>query len=171
MVMTTRSITLGDLVGTQFEDEFNNFDLTEIQEILSQLREANAFDVAHAEMAQQHALRGADIISEYLAKLVKITSYLEAKVNTTKNRVALEYVSPDGGRTTAEAKKQAGEASPLVEELAIKLAAARGSKSLLEKKYDILIKLHHHYKDIAGGLRKSILGYNTEKAEGWEINE
>ena len=168
-------ITLGNLIGSRMEEEFAEFDLTDIQNILSNLRNTTAIDLAHAETLQQQSLRGADIISEYLAKLVKTTSYLEAKLNSTKNKISLEYNSPDGGRTTAEAKKQAGEASPLVEELAGRLAVAKGSKSVLEKKYDILIKLHHHYKDIAAGLRKSVLGYNTTErpekpgeGEGWD---
>lgn len=168
-------ITLGSIIGSQMEEEFVNFDLTEIQTTLHSLRDTNVLDLAHAEIMQQKALRGADIISEYLAKLVKTTSYLEAKLNSTKNKISMEYTATDGARTTVEARKQAGEASPIVEELAYKLATAKGSKSVLEKKYDILIKLHHHYKDISSGLRKSVLGYNpgerSEKSgEGWEIS-
>jgi len=70
-------------------------------------------------------------------------------------------------------KKWAGESSPIVEELQIRLAKAKASKLVLEKKYDILIRSHHHYKDIAQGLRKSILGYtststNSKIPEGYE---
>jgi hypothetical protein len=36
---------------------------------------------------------------------------------------------------------------------------------VLDKKYDILIKSHHHYKDIAQGLRKTILGYGQTKED------
>lgn len=153
--------TLGDIIGTQLEEEFVNFDLTEIQDILANLQETDAIDLAHAEMLQQKALRGADVISEYLAKLIKTTSYLESKVNSVKNRISLDYNAPEGIRTTIEMRKWAGESSSEVEELSIKVARAKGSKSILEKKYDILIKLHHHYKDMAAGLRKSVLGYNN----------
>jgi len=165
----SEKITLGAMIGTKLEEEFVSFDLTEIQEILNGLQNTNAIDLAHAEALQQRALRGADIITEYLAKLVKTVSYLESKYNSTKNKMSLEYKATDGSRTTVEMKKWAGEAAPEVEELAIKLAQAKGSKSILEKKYDILIKLHHHYKDIATGLRKSILGYNqTKQDNGWD---
>jgi hypothetical protein len=167
----TEKITLGTLVGTKLEEEFIDFDLTEIQDILRNLQNTNAIDLAHAEILQQKALRGADIITEYLAKLVKTVSYLESKYNSTKNKISLEYKVADGSRTTVEMKKWAGEAAPEVEELAIKLAQAKGSKSILEKKYDILIKLHHHYKDISSGLRKTVLGYNNgtiDKSDnGW----
>ena len=154
-------ITLGSLIGEQLEDEFILFDLSEIQTTLATLQRTDTIDLAHAEMLQQKALRGADIVSEYLAKLIKTTSFLESKVNSTKNKAALEYQAPEGSRTTMDLRKYAAEASPEVEELSIKLAKAKGAKSVLEKKYDILIKLHHHYKDIANGLRRTILGQGS----------
>jgi hypothetical protein len=164
-------ITLGDFLGTELEEDFIQFDLTEIQEVLTKLQNIDAIDLAHAELLQQQALRAADIITGYLGRIVKTVGYLETKVNSTKNRVALEYQAPDGARTTIEMRKFASEASPEVEEVQIKLAKAKGSKSVLEKKYDILIKSHHHYKEIATGLRRTILGYgqSSEKVpEGWE---
>lgn len=165
-------IRLESLIGSENEEDFSNFDLTEIQEILSNLRDIDAIDLSHAELLQQQALRGADILSEFLGRMIKTTSYLESKVSALKNRASLDYVSPNG-KTTAEMKKWGGEADPLVEEMQVKLAKAKGSKVLLEKKYDILIRLHHHYKDIAVGLRKTILGYsvskeNNKSADGWE---
>ena len=163
-------VKLGDLIGNNLEEEFAEFDLTEIQQVLFQLKETDAVDLSHAELLQQQALRCADILTEYLGKIVKTTSYLETKVNSVKNKSSLDYKAPDGSRTTIEMKKWAGESSKDVEELQIKLAKAKGSKLVLEKKLDIMIKLHHHYKDIAQGLRKTILGYipQTEKiAEGY----
>jgi hypothetical protein len=85
--------------------------------------------------------------------------------------VALEYVDPTATKTTLDMKKWAGESSTEVAEIAAILAKAKGSKSVLEKKYDIIIKAHHHYKDLAMGLRRSVLGYNNDKpkvAEGWD---
>jgi hypothetical protein len=165
------NVRLGDLLGNQLEEDFAEFDLTEIQQVLSKLQIEEAIDLVHAEMLQQQSLRGADILTEYLGKIVKTVGYLETKVNSTKNKVSLEYSAPDGSKTTADMKKWAGESSPDVEAVQIKLAKAKGSKIVLEKKYDILIRAHHHYKDIAAGLRRTILGYNpkSEKtAEGWE---
>lgn len=164
------TITLGSLIGDQLEDEFANFDLTEIQTTLASLQREEAIDLSHAEQLQQRALRGADIITEHLAKLVKTTSYLESKLNSTKNKASLEYQAPEGARTTIELKKWAGEVSPEVEVIAIKLSKAKGAKSILEKKYDILIKLHHHYKEIATGLRRSVLGYGNHSNNS-ETNE
>jgi hypothetical protein len=168
----SQQVRLGDFLGTELEEEFGNFDLTEIQQVLEKLQNDNAIDLSHAELLQQQSLRGADILTEYLGKIIKTVGYLEAKVNSTKNRVSLEYQAPVGTRTTAEMKKWAGESSPDVEEIQIKLAKAKGSKVVLERKYEILIKSHHHFKDIAAGMRKTILGYNhggsDKVAEGYE---
>jgi len=149
-------VSLGNIIGNDLEENFSEFDLTEIQEVLEGLRQTEAIDLSHAESLQQQALRGADIISEYLGRIVKTIGYLEAQVNSKKNRAALNYKDPDGSRTTIEMKKWYGESAPEVEEIQIKLAKAKASKMVLEKKYDILIKSHHHWKEIAVGMRKTI---------------
>lgn len=155
----SQKVRLGDFIGDELEEEFVNFDLTEIQQVLTKLQYTDAIDLSHAELLQQQALRGADVLTEYLGKVVKTVGYLESKVNTVKNKVSLEYQAPDGSRTTADMRKWAGESSAEVEDVQIRLAKAKASKMVLEKKYDILIKSHHHYKDIAAGLRKTVLGY------------
>ncbi len=168
----SQPVRLGDILGSNLEEDFKNFDLTEIQDVLEQLRDIDAIDLAHAELLQQQSLRGADILIGYLSKMVKTVGYLESQVNSTKNKVSLEYAAPDGARTTVDMKKWAGESSPEVEKVQIKLAEAKGSKIFLEKKYDILDKAHHHFKDIASGLRRTILGYSSgtgnAPAEGYE---
>lgn len=168
----SQQVRLGDLIGSNPEEEFRNFDLTEVQQVLNQLQEVDAIDLAHAEFLQQQALRGADILVEFMAKVVKTVGYLEAKVNSTKNKVSLEYVAPDGARTTADMRRWAADTSPEVENVQNRLAEAKGAKVALERKFDIIVKAHHHYKDIATGLRKTILGYSSgtnEKApEGYE---
>jgi hypothetical protein len=163
-------VKLGDLIGNKLEEEFSDFDLTEIQQVLSNLQNTDAIDLPHAELLQQQALRGADILTDYLGKIVKTVGYLESKVNGTKNRVSLEYQAPDGARTTSEMKKWAGESSSEVEEILVRLSKAKASKMVLEKKFDILIRQHHYYKEIATGLRKTILGYNNQSKalNGWE---
>lgn len=168
--MADEKVTLGQLIGDNLEEEFAKFDVTEIQEVLCRLGETDAIDLAHAELLQQQALRAADILSEYLGKLIKTVAYLETKINSAKNKAALDYQAPEGTRTTADMKKWAGESSTVVEELSIRLAKAKGSKSVLEKKYDILIKSHHHFKDIAAGFKRTILGYSqgTPVADGWK---
>jgi hypothetical protein len=157
----SQQVRLGDLLGPNSIEDFRNFDLTEVQAVLSELQDVDAIDLAHAEHLQQQALRGADILSEHLAKMVKTVSYLEAKVNSTKNKVSLEYVAPDGARTTVDMKKWAAECSPDVIAAQEKLADAKGGKAALERKFDIIVKAHHHYKDIAAGLRRTILGYSS----------
>lgn len=166
----SQSVKLGDVLGREWESDFSDFDLTEIKAVEASLRNMDAIDLAHAEVMQQQALRGADILIEYLAKIVKTVSFLEAKVASTKNKVSLEYQAPDGAKTTLDMKKWAAEVSPVVEEIQTKLAGAKGAKVYLEKKYDILIRAHHSYKDVAAGLRRTVLGYNNQSKvpEGYE---
>lgn len=168
----SQQVRLGDIIGVNSEEDFRDFDLTEVQQVLMQLRDTDAIDLAHAEFLQQQALRGADILVEYMAKMVKTVAHLEAKVNSVKNKVSLEYVAPDGARTTVDMKKWAAECSPEVTTALEKLADAKGGKIALERKFDIIVKAHHHYKDIAAGLRKTILGYssgaNEKTPEGYE---
>jgi len=105
----SQQVRLGDLLGSEMEVEFRNFDLSEVQQVLDNLKEQDAIDLAHAELLQQQSLRGADLLAEYLGKIVKTVGYLEAKVTSTKNKVSLEYQAPDGARTTLDMKKWAGE--------------------------------------------------------------
>jgi hypothetical protein len=161
----SQQVRLGDLLGDSLEEEFVSFDLTEIQSVLMKLQYTEAIDLAHAELLQQQSLRGADILTEYLGKIVKTVGYLESKINSTKNKAALNYQEPNGNRTTSDMKKWYSESAPEVEEIQIRLAKAKASKMVLEKKYDILIKSHHHYKDIAAGLRRTILGYTPAQSQ------
>lgn len=168
----SRKVRLGDYLGDNLEEDFSNFDLTEIQEVLLYLQESDPVDLAHAEMLQQQSLRGADILTEYLGKIVKTVGYLETKVNSAKNKASLDYKAPDGSKTTTDMKIWAGNSSPEVDEISIRLAKAKASKVVLDKKYDILIKSHHHYKDIAVGLRRTILGYTpTQVTEREKVPE
>lgn len=167
--------TLGDLMGKNTEDDFDDFDLGEIQDVLANLATTNVLDLAHAEALQQQSLRGADIISEYLGKLVKTVTYLESKYSSLKNRTSLEFVG-ENGKATSDMKKWAGESNQGVEDLSIKIGRAKGAKALLERKYDLLIKSHHFYKEISLGLKRSILGIplTTDKPSQasqtpWEI--
>lgn len=159
--------TIGNLIGSELVEDFSTWDYSEIHKVLSKLAIFEAVDLSHAEMLQQQSLRGADIVCEYLGKIVKTVSYLETKLNSAKNKAALEFKPAEGQKATAELRKLHGESAPEVEELAIKLARAKGVKVLLEKKYDILIRSHHHYKEIAQGLRRTILGVKAPTT-GWE---
>ena len=161
----SQQVSLGDILGNSPEEDFRSFDMTEVQQVLRQLQEVDAIDLAHAEYLQQQSLRGADILAEYMAKMVKTVSFLEGKLNSIKNKVSLEYVAPDGARTTVDMKKWAGESSPEVIAAVEKLADAKGGKVALDRKFDIIVKAHHLYKDIAAGLRKTILGYSSGTTE------
>lgn len=160
----SQQVRLGDQLGCNSVEDYRNFDMTEVQSVLNQLQGTDAIDLSHAEFLQQQALRGADILSEYMAKMVKTVTYLEAQVNTTKNKASLNYTSPDGSKVTMDMRRWAAETSPDVTAAIEKLADAKGGKVALERKFDIIIKAHHHYKDIAAGLRRTILGYSSGTA-------
>jgi hypothetical protein len=153
--------TVGDVVGNSLEDAFLDFDLSEVQKVVSKLQSEDTPTLAQAERLQQEALRAADVLSEHLAKLHKTIHYLTAQASSKKNKIGLEYEPPEGTRGQAiDLRKMAGESSQEVLNMEIKLAKAKGAKTALERKYEIIIKSHHHYKDIASGLRKTIQGYN-----------
>lgn len=152
-------VTVKDVIGIKDEEDFLNFDLTAIQKILSNLNRDVPIDIAHAEKFCQESLRCADILSEYLAKINKTSSYLENRLTIVKNRALVEFTSDV--KVTADIRKAASESNKDVEEISNKLSSVKGAKMALEKKYDILIKSHHHWKDIAAGLRKTILGYSS----------
>lgn len=173
--MSEETISLEQLVGSDLEENFLSFDMTEIQNVLSSLAGASAHDLAHAELYQQQSLRAADILAEYLSKMVKTVSHLENKANAAKNKVILDYEGPAGAKVTADMRKSASESDPGVGKILEQLAVAKGSKLLLEKKYDILVRTHHFYKDIATSYKRTILsvpnGMPNElknPAEGWE---
>ena len=156
--MTTETkVTVKDIIGSAAEEDFLNFDLTEIQKVLSHLRDDNPVELAHAEHILQETLRCADILSEFLAKITKTSTYLENKLNIVKNKAIVDFTSES--KVTADIRKAASESSPEVEALSNKISSVKGAKLALEKKYEIIIKSHHHWKDIAGGLRKTVLGY------------
>jgi hypothetical protein len=69
--------TLGEFIGEGMEDDFLDFDLSEIQEILNNLKNTNAIDLAHSEYLQQRCLNGADVLIEYLGKLTKMAGFYE----------------------------------------------------------------------------------------------
>jgi DNA polymerase III epsilon subunit-like protein len=151
-------ITLGQLMGSQNIEPFEEFDLTEVQKVLKSLRDNEAFDIAHAEFLQHRALYAAEILIDMIAKLIKTSGFIESRVNTVKNRAALEYKCEDDKvRVTAEMRKQAGESHPEVEQLGLLLAKTKGAKSALEKKYDVLIKMHYYFKELAQGQKQSVI--------------
>lgn len=160
-----KKITVADLIGDGLEDAFLNFDVTEAQNLLAKLQDTNVPDLAHAEYLQQEALRCADILTEYVAKLVKTIHYLDSQVSRTKADKALNYTPPTGVRLSIELRKMAGESAQEVQDLQEKLAKAKGSKVALDRKYEIVVKAHHHYKDIASGFRRTMMGYSMPVAD------
>jgi hypothetical protein len=159
------NITLGSILGTQNVEPFEDFDLTEIQKVLHALSSEDPFDIGQCEWLQQRTLYAAELLIDMIAKLVKTVSFLETRLNGVKNKVALEYKPTDGTRLTAEMRKQAGESAPEVEELGLKLAQAKGARSALERKYEILLKMHYHLKELGSNQKQSIVS-GASKSNG-----
>lgn len=138
------------------ETIFLEFDLTDIQDIVKELQNETVADLAAADNLQRRALVGADICSEHIAKLVKIITYLDVKESKIRNKTALEFKTDDGKSASVQLRKFAADASEEAEQVAYVIAKAKGTKTLLEKKYEVLIKAHHFYKEQAQTLRKTI---------------
>lgn len=155
-------ITLGELLGNNNIENFEDFDLTEVQKVLKSLSIEDAIDIAHCHYLQQRALFGADQLIDMNAKLVKSAAYLESKLNSVKNKCALEYKDGDK-KITADMRKNAGEASKEAEELSLILARIKGAKLAIEKKLDLLLKIHYHFKEVAQSQNLGILN-GTPKA-------
>lgn len=168
--MTNKQVLLNDLIGEDLEEDFKNFDLTEIQEVLSCLASENTVDIAHCEMLMQKSLRGADILSEYLGKMIKTVNYLEVRLNSVKNKAALNFKSDDGSKPSIQLRVMASEADLEVSELAMKLGRAQAGQAVLSKKFDLIVKSHYHYKEVLVGLRKTILGYGGAPNNQTDVN-
>lgn len=158
-------ITLGDILGGDNVEAFDEFDMTEVQKVLKTLGREDAFDIAQCEYLQQRSLYGAELLIDMSAKMVKTVGFLEAKINTLKNRCALEYKGDDKVRITAEMRKSAAESDPKVEELSFLLARAKGARQAIDKKMDLLIKSFYHYKEVSNNQRQGIVS-GTSKGFG-----
>lgn len=156
-------ITLGQLLGSNDIESFEDFDLTEVQRVLKSLSIEDAIDLAHCEFLQQRALYGAEILIDMSARMVKTVGFIEAKINTAKNKCALEYKSPDDSRVTADMRRNAAECDPEVEKLSLLLAKSKGAKLAIEKKLDLLLKSHYHFKEVAANQKTGIIS-GTPKA-------
>ena len=151
-------VLLGDLLGNNDIEDFNSFDLTEIQKVLKSLAIEDALDISHCQYLQQRSLFGAECLIDFSAKMVKTVGFIEAKINTLKNKCSLEYKHPEEGiRITAEMRKSGGESDPRVEELSFLLARAKGAKLAIEKKLDLILKMHYHFKELAISMQQGII--------------
>jgi len=146
--------TLKDYLGNDDFSSFESFDLTKIKEILNYLSVEDPIDIAHAEKLQQKALWGANLITDYLTQVVKVSNVLESKISALKNKAALEYKNTDDKKVTADLRKYAAESDPKVEEYNDLLAKAKAARVFLEKKYDLLIKTHYFFKEVCIGYKR-----------------
>jgi hypothetical protein len=151
-------VTVNDYIDGDLDGAILNFSLVEVQEVINALQSEDTPTIVEAEKLQLMALRGADILSEIIGKLHKTIHYLDAKTASVKNKASLNFVPPAGVRDSIELRKIAGTASDELLDVEISLSKAKGAKALLEKKYEIIIKSHHYYKDVANGLKLTIQG-------------
>ena len=160
-------ITLGELLGNDMVENFEDFDLTEVQKVLKSLAVEDAMDVSFCAYLQQRSLYGAELLIDMSAKMVKTVGYLESKINSVKNKCALEYKHPDDKvRVTAEMRKSASESDPKVDELSLMLAKCKGAKFALEKKLDLILKSHYHFKELAAAQNQGVISGTAKASMG-----
>lgn len=153
--------TLKDIVVKDDMDAYLSFDMTEIDVILSSLKNTTACDIATSEFLQQQSLRCADIIAELLSQIVYVYSNLESELSFVKNKTSFDFKPSDDKKNTADMRKYAGESHSNIPQLTQKISAAKAARDLCQRKYELLIKAHHHYKEISTSMRKTIISNNT----------
>jgi hypothetical protein len=160
--------TIRDIIGDDVEEAFLDFDYTRIQEVLNEVSNSETPSMAHAEYLAHKCLVAADILAGYMGKLVKFSSYLENKITSTRNQYAIEYKGTDG-KTTADMRALALKSCPAADIYEETLAKLKGTKITIEKRYDILIKNHHQYKDIAARMNRMIPSENSlpQSSDNW----
>jgi len=150
----TPQITLKQVLGDKDYEDFDEFDITEAQQVLRKLSIDRPMDLGDYEKLQQQSLYAADLLIGFIAKLNKTVYLLETKINSRKNAISLNYKASDG-KTTAEMRKSAGECDEETGKLNEQIGKAKGAKLYLDKKYELLIKSHHHFKDLASSIRNT----------------
>ena len=152
-----------DLLNTEIDLE--NFDLTEVQEIISEMREMEVIDLAHADLKQQMCLFLADKLNDHCAVLTKQISKLESNLSVEKNKASLDYKAEEG-KTTTDMKVWAGNCAPKVIEIQNSLASLKGVLFLLSKKSDLVLKSFYYFKALSDSYRRTTaLGFNPVIAD------
>jgi hypothetical protein len=161
--------TIRDIIGDNVEEDFLNFDVSFIQETLNEVSNSATPDLAHAEYLCHKCIVAANQLAEYLGRLVKYSSFLENKISSIRNKYALDYKPVDGGKTTADMRNLALKSCADADIYEETLAKLKGTRTSMEKKFDILIKDHHLYKDIASRLNRIIPSENsyTNNSDNW----
>lgn len=154
--------TLGNILGQDLVENFSSWDLSEIEEVIAILSVGDAYNLSLAEHLQRQTLHGANILATYLAKMAKCISYLESHLMLLKSQVALQI---SGEKITTAQRAEAVENDSKVQESLQTLLKTKGIKSLLEKKLEILLRANFHYKEVAQGLRRTVLGHHSVNAE------
>ena len=145
--------TVRDIVGDcDLEEEFDTISLDEVNVVLDELNSCSIHDVAHAEYLQQKALACANYLANHLSRIVKIASFLESQISTQRNKTAA-YYTRDDVKVTNDLRIFAAKACPEAAMLENKLSRVKGIKLLLEKKYDLLLKCHYYFKEIASSFK------------------
>jgi hypothetical protein len=154
-------ITLGQILGSSFNERFMDFDMGPTQRVLGQLEQEAVHDLAHAELQQQRALRCSNNIGEFLGIIVKNIAYLESKIQSTRNKFALTHIPKDEDgkpmKVTVDVRNMLLKSCPEADPLEETLARLKGAKEMLAKKYDSLTKAHYHYKEIADFMRGGLM--------------
>jgi len=140
-------MNIKDLIG--HDDEFGEFEMSEVMSILRAAENVQASDVAHAEKLQHRCIVGTRILLEYESKIIQTVSKLSAKIPAVRAKYALSYKGEEGEkRPTDKTKDYAYKQCPEALELEEKLGLAMAAKNSLQKYQEVLNKFHYYYRDI-----------------------
>ncbi len=148
-----------DIIGDKMEEDFLEFDYTYIQETLNEVSNSATPNLAMAEYLQFKCLSAADVLIEYSGKLIKYSTYLDNKITSMRNRHAMEFYAANP-KAAADIRAMSLKSCPDADELENTSAQLKGTRAIIEKKFDLLIKAHHHYKEVASRLNRMIPSEN-----------
>lgn len=127
--------------------DFNplSLDISNIQNFSDQIPEDGIVDIANAESLGMKSLRMSDHIGELLGQLTRYVAYKEGSVSVRKAE-AFEKLESEEVKTTVQQHRYGSNEE--YKKAIMVLADAKGVKDWLQKKYDYLIRLHYHCKDL-----------------------
>jgi len=142
-----------DEIGETFEDDFMEFDLTLVHDLLDDINNNSAPDLYQAEDLRRRTIVGMRMLTQYEGRLIKITNYLNSKIPAIRSKYAIHYTNEGKKDPTDKTRDYAFKSCPDAEPFEKTLAQATAARTVVQKKYELLSKAHYMYRDLC--LRQS----------------
>lgn len=139
-----KSVAIKDVL---YIKDFNPLmlDVTDIQKFSDEIPEDGILDLANAEALGMKSLRAADHVGDLLGQITRFVAYKEGSVSVRKAE-AFELLEEEGVKVTVQQHRYGSNKE--YKKAVMALADARGVREWLQKKYDYLIRLHYHCRDL-----------------------